>query len=937
MQRPKMPHAFSSGGPDSYPSTMRRTSSVSTDRMSISTASSMVSPPPVSPEPAFIAASAASQIVTSDQQSQMDAWFGEENGHTEANTAMVVPAALAHINSFLDQLLYGILATARSTSIAALRPAVAEVLKPRLAKDAINGADEELHDFASGREEEDTNTLNNGTDFTGMGDLNLIWRRTRLRCMVYTRLGDLEEEDEEAYIEREVQEDTANGRRRSSDDLFAHDLSLVSPPSAIFLTSILEFIGEQSLLIAGDAAYHRFHDRRAVAPESSSERTIVEETDVEKIAFDTRLGRLWRSWKKRVRSPGVVSPRLMSRESIRGWAASYTASNPTSRKASVSEFDDGDHRPELVTRRSVAQVMEEPQESTDMMVEPHDIPLPQSPAEKDGLFSVKTMHREIDANRRKSMLEYAPNRPFDTRMENRGDGVVAPRSSRQRSTSMPSYRRRSFSHSIDEEHTAVENPQNKATMSEKQEEIEGDERDDTQERYAVSSAHDQSISTMYDGVISNEVQEESRQQPTTRAKETSKAIPDNPVQASAHEYDEPARASDDQSSVETETTATDAEQTSHKSTESDYELPVETYLVDHHHKQTSPHGEDSFINTPQQKRERIVENGTYDQRNTLDHDETQREQSIPEYEQIYIPAAPSHLAQREAASHANKPVDKPHAQPYYTGVQSDHDVHAIYQTPTAPQRSDLDISNAEDQTGFVSKPSIPGNEIRNGAPPLTPLRELLDAAHDTSDEASSLAPSQGTPKADHHAFEPMSSSNRAPTDAAPLPIFANAKPASNFSDLKKQLPPVTTGVERATVQRIAPSPLSAHEAFTPLDRTSTSSNRDLKNIVTSSSSISRKARNSTGRISGDTARRATVTRQSSESSEGLSSEKRSVTVSRSGDPQLDFDQLIKSDETVKFTLTPQNMRDMEVCGVDVCIREKLLISHIVRFSTASAP
>lgn len=278
---------------------MRRTSSVSSERLPILVASSMASPPPVSPEPAFIAASAASQIVTSDHQSQMDAWFGEENENTEANSAMVMPAALAHINSFLDQLLYGMLATARSTSIAALRPAVSEILKSRLAKDAINGADEELQDFTSGRDDDGLTAIDSGTDFTGVADLNLIWRRTRLRCMVYTRLGDLEEEDEEAYVEREHQEEAENRNPRSSEDLSAQDLGLVSPPSAIFLTSILEFIGEQSLLIAGDAAYNRFHNRQAGALKDSSERILVEESDVEKIAFDTRLGRLWRSWKKK--------------------------------------------------------------------------------------------------------------------------------------------------------------------------------------------------------------------------------------------------------------------------------------------------------------------------------------------------------------------------------------------------------------------------------------------------------------------------------------------------------------------------------------------------------------------------------------------------------------------------------------------------------------
>ena len=91
-----------------------------------------------------------------------------------------------------------------------------EVLKPRLAKDAIDGADTELQEFLGGGDDEELSAFHNGHESRGKWDLHLVWRRTRLRCMVYTRLGDMEEDDEEMYIERERMEDANEDHRRLS-------------------------------------------------------------------------------------------------------------------------------------------------------------------------------------------------------------------------------------------------------------------------------------------------------------------------------------------------------------------------------------------------------------------------------------------------------------------------------------------------------------------------------------------------------------------------------------------------------------------------------------------------------------------------------------------------------------------------------------------------
>ncbi len=112
----------------------RRSHSISSDRPSLTGYGGLLSPPSlVSPDPAFIAASAASQIVTNDHDSQADAWFDQHGIEPSGETALVAPPALRLVNRFLDQLLFNFLSVSRSTSLASLRPAVAEVFKRNVA------------------------------------------------------------------------------------------------------------------------------------------------------------------------------------------------------------------------------------------------------------------------------------------------------------------------------------------------------------------------------------------------------------------------------------------------------------------------------------------------------------------------------------------------------------------------------------------------------------------------------------------------------------------------------------------------------------------------------------------------------------------------------------------------------------------------------------
>lgn len=260
-----------------------------------------MSPPlSVSPSAAFIAASAASQIVTNDHDSHADTWYDQHGIEPASEPALVTIEALQLVNNFLDQLLFNFLSRSHATTLANLRPAVSDVLKPKLAKDAVNNADEELREYLGEGDEEDYVTPQ--SDKARDWDLELVWKRTRLRCMVYSSLGDMEEEDEDLYMEQENLELGANEQASEA----------ISPAVAIFLTSVIEYMGELTLTVAGQAAYHRLRAKfqKEISegtrnPTDVAERIVVEEQDMERVALDRTLGRLWRGWKKRIRSPVI--------------------------------------------------------------------------------------------------------------------------------------------------------------------------------------------------------------------------------------------------------------------------------------------------------------------------------------------------------------------------------------------------------------------------------------------------------------------------------------------------------------------------------------------------------------------------------------------------------------------------------------------------------
>jgi hypothetical protein len=250
------------------------------------------SPPAVSPDPVYISSSAASQWVSAE---------------LDEDDLSVSEAALSLLNSFLDQLLFSFLSTARSTRLPQLRQAIPDVLKPRLGKEAMASADEELREYLGDGDDEELSDVYDGQEPATGFDLDLAWKLARLRCMVYTRLGDLEEEDALEIIERE-QLDKDGAQQRG----FSGSSNSITPAGAIFLTSVVEYLGEQALYHAGIFAQTRATNVHPQVHESSADtagfpprspRNAIEEIDVRRLGSEGPLARIWRNWRRPVRSP----------------------------------------------------------------------------------------------------------------------------------------------------------------------------------------------------------------------------------------------------------------------------------------------------------------------------------------------------------------------------------------------------------------------------------------------------------------------------------------------------------------------------------------------------------------------------------------------------------------------------------------------------------
>ena len=820
-------------------------------------------------------------------------------------------------------------------------------MKPRLAKEAIAGADEELQEFLGGGDDEELLDFHDGQEAEEDWDLDLVWKRTRLRCMVYTRLGDMEEEDEDMYIEQERLENLTASRRLSQE------IGIVSPAVAIFLTSILEFIGEQALMIAGEAAYKRYEIRSRNERRRSFvlQRVIVEETDMEKVALNPTLGRLWRSWRKLLRSPRSSISRILSRESVshRGLQG-FSISRSTSRKSSIGAAD-GFHGPhDLHDRPSVAEILSGPDPAsvplplTDYDVEEIEVPgyspdsfvKPATAANDEprcqsvgGLGSGEQDHWHSGA---------APSVASPPRAAQkhglRIDTSHAYLSRTFRSRSLPTPTKATFAAHLGSPDQVAASTGQKISQGHLLECVEAGAGQDNNDS-SRNGEHDHTTLTLgattvptapFQGSVLNAISRHAARElegpSETNSEDDIQDDQSQKIKRETQRDDLDAGFGGSSKSLVASPAKPREDAQTRYSTSSSVQIqtvcdvsPIEPNFIDT--------GEVSPMEPSDDESEvyglKIPPAGTL--RRTIERARLittglSRGQMIRAPEPVDLEAPEQQPTSARSPQARQRGMDGPTEDDYAKDENREAFV-VLEDVPNAESTRDSDTSMLSgrdlqaDGTIIAKMTRPPGPE--NGVPPLTPLREMMEAAHDTSDEASSVAPS--------HVERVRQSPKSASLATSGYAQAINVSGGTKLSEIRHQLPLVYTGqpgvgVERAGVLRIPASSSAQRDPTTPQGQLLDSSIRDLRSAYAATSAASPASVKVVPRcesMSGDASLGPGTSRTSSDGSKAISDEKYHRGSSHSMDRERNFEQLIKSDDTLQYTLTPQNMREIDVC------------------------
>jgi len=308
---------------------MSQSGSVASDSFSIAS-SSLTSPPyifGINPSPAYISQENAAQVATESARYQDQSHEEEGEEHTEIDgRAAVSERAVAAVNAFLDKILHDVLSLARTTQLNTLRSAVAEILKKNLARDTIAFADASLEDLLAAEDEEEDERPTT-QDSTSRWNLEYVWKRARLRVMMRSEKSEFDIDDDDKFVQQEG--------LVSPDRRFSETATVISLSSEIFLAGVLDFLAEHIFVLATAPAVSRVkrNSKKSVNGTAVSHHFIVEETDVEKAILNSPIDRLWRNWRRSLRSRGFgisgspLSPR-------HEWSPSITSTPSLTRRGS---------------------------------------------------------------------------------------------------------------------------------------------------------------------------------------------------------------------------------------------------------------------------------------------------------------------------------------------------------------------------------------------------------------------------------------------------------------------------------------------------------------------------------------------------------------------------------------------------------------------------
>lgn len=306
---------------------VRRSPSAETSR------ASLIQPPPqVQTPPQYLSQDAAEQIA-SDPDQPYDFIFLE--------------SAVARINMFLDQILFSVLDTARSPTFQRINLAAEAFLKSKLYLEAAAAAEQDLADFLDPEDGDDLMLLQE-RDPSEPFDLEIVFKKSRLRVMSFMRFSDMEGDMELQHLRDERLHSTSDFLPSNNARWSKSRGNQVSELTSLFLCAMLEYITELCIIAAARATVER-HDTRSMSSEENSdcepldpnvasafddeedrEELEITDKDVEKITLDYTVGRLWRSWKTAMRPSRAFTNARRSVQFSRKIADDYTKGRPRS-------------------------------------------------------------------------------------------------------------------------------------------------------------------------------------------------------------------------------------------------------------------------------------------------------------------------------------------------------------------------------------------------------------------------------------------------------------------------------------------------------------------------------------------------------------------------------------------------------------------------------
>lgn len=219
-----------------------------------------------------------------------------------------------------------------------------------------------------------------------------------------------------------------------------------------------------------------------------------------------------------------------------------------------------------------------------------------------------------------------------------------------------------------------------------------------------------------------------------------------------------------------------------------------------------------------------------------------------------------------------------------------------------------DAPGAADAHGEMLTRPARGSGIGRSSSPLNPLEELTEDFLDTSDEASSIAANQEAMR-NEPAFA-SSGSLRAQsresgsTRSSMASTGKKLSSGSRTSDRRQLASPTTASAgDRASVQRVFTPPVTPNDAAPTKPRRSDSFNGP------GSPQLAQKLKGVLGRSQDEADHAARPGRTSVD--DARSAAKQTQAPGKSRDTERSFEELIRSDATLQFTLTPPSMREME--------------------------